>query len=65
MLTILKDKLNILSCSRSLTGNFKFKLLFPSEINDKWLSKRIISKKIASKYQNFCTWGDLEKKRDI
>ena len=45
MLTFLKKKLNILSCSRSLTGNFKFKLLFPSEINEKWLSKRIISKK--------------------
>ena len=45
MLAFLKNELNILSCSRSLTGNFKFKLLFPSEINNKWLTKRQIRRK--------------------
>ena len=44
MLNIIKNKLNILSCSRSLTGNFKFRLIFPSEIDEKWLKKRKISR---------------------
>jgi len=45
MLNFSKNKLNILSCSRSLTGNFKFKLLFPSEIDKKWLLNRPLIKK--------------------
>ena len=63
MLTILKDKLNILSCSRSLTGNFKFKLLFPSEINDKWLSKRTISKKNYIKIPKLLYMGRFRKEK--
>ena len=63
MLTILKDKLNILSCSRSLTGNLKFKLLFPSEINDKWLKKRIISKKNYIKIPKLLYMGRFRKEK--
>lgn len=43
MLNIIKGRLNILSCSQSIKGNFKSKLLFPSEINNKWLDKRKFS----------------------
>ena len=40
MLGILKKRLNILSCSKSLTGIYKPGLVFPSEITDSWLKDR-------------------------
>ena len=40
MLGILKKKLNILACSKSLTGIDKPELVFPSEITDIWLRNR-------------------------
>lgn len=41
MFYFLKNKLKILSCSKSITGNFRSKLVFPSEISNKWLLNRI------------------------
>ena len=65
MLNILKNKLNILSCSRSLTGNFKFKLLFPSEIKGKWLTNRkiMVKKKIFSSKVNILYMGRFRKEK--
>jgi len=40
MFYFLRNKLKILSCSKSITGNFKSKLIFPSEISNRWLTKR-------------------------
>ena len=40
MLNVLKKKLTILSCSKSLTGVNKPRLLFPSEITNSWLQNR-------------------------
>jgi glycosyltransferase involved in cell wall biosynthesis len=63
MLTFLKNKLNILSCSRSLTGNFKFKLLFPSEINNKWLTKRKIRRKKITRKTKLLYMGRFRKEK--
>ena len=40
MLGILRKKLNILSCSKSLTGVLKPELVFPSEVTNVWLKNR-------------------------
>lgn len=40
MFNLLNKNLNILSCSKTLTGVEKPRLIFPSEITDKWLEKR-------------------------
>ena len=45
MLNLLKKKLNILSCSASLTGVHKPKLVYPSEITNEWLNNRKIQNK--------------------
>jgi len=63
MLTLLKNELNILSCSRSLTGNFKFKLLFPSEINNKWLTKRKIRRKKIIRETKLLYMGRFRKEK--
>ena len=48
MFYFFKNNTNILSCSKFLTGVSKSKLLFPSEINDKWLQKRKILRKVKT-----------------
>ena len=45
MFYFLKNKTNILTCSKFLTGVSETKLLFPSEINNEWLKNRKISNK--------------------
>ena len=40
MLNLLEKRLNILSCSTSLKGVHKSKLVFPSEITNEWLDNR-------------------------
>ena len=40
MLGFLKKRINILSCSKSLTGVVKPELVFPSEITNVWLKNR-------------------------
>ena len=40
MLNLLEKRLNILSCSTSLKGVHKSKLVFPSEITNEWLNNR-------------------------
>ncbi len=50
MLGILRNRLNILSCSKSLTGVLKSELVFPSEVTKIWLKNRKKQlKKITSK----------------
>ena len=50
MLAILKKRLNILSCSKSLTGVVKPELVFPSEVTKVWLKNRKKQlKKLSSK----------------
>ena len=49
MLNLLKKRLNILSCSASLTGVHKSKLVYPSEITNEWL----INRKIQNKKKDF------------
>ena len=50
MLIFLKKNLTILSCSKSLTGISKPRMVYPSEINDKWLKNR--KKQIKTISQN-------------
>ena len=40
MLGILRKRLNILSCSKSLTGVLKSELVFTSEVTKIWLKNR-------------------------
>ena len=40
MLGFLKKRINILSCSKSLTGVVKPELVFPSEVTKVWLINR-------------------------
>ena len=40
MLGFLKKRINILSCSKSLTGVVKSELVFPSEVTKVWLKNR-------------------------
>ncbi len=53
MFYTLKNRTKILSCSKFLTGVSKSKLLFPSEIDNEWLKKRSIKKKIIKIKLNY------------
>ena len=48
MLNFLKKRLNILTCSTSLTHIHKSKLIYPSEITNQWLNNRKIQNKKKS-----------------
>ena len=65
MLGILKERLNILSCSKSLTGINKPKLVFPSEITNKWLNnrKKQIKKSIKNKKVKLLYLGRFRKEK--
>ena len=65
MLGILKERLNILSCSKSLTGINKPKLVFPSEITNKWLNnrKKQLKKKIKNKKVKLLYLGRFRKEK--
>ena len=65
MLGILKKRLNILSCSKSLTGIYNSKLVFPSEITNKWLSnrKKQIKKSIKNKKVKLLYLGRFRKEK--
>ena len=65
MLGILKKRLNILSCSKSLTGIDNPKLVFPSEITNKWLSnrKKQIKKSIKNKKVKLLYLGRFRKEK--
>ena len=65
MLGILKERLNILSCSKSLTGITKPKLVFPSEITNKWLNnrKKQLKKKIKNKKVKLLYLGRFRKEK--
>ena len=65
MLGILKKRLNILSCSKSLTGIDNPKLVFPSEITNKWLSnrKKQLKKTIKNKKVKLLYLGRFRKEK--
>ena len=65
MLGILKKRLNILSCSKSLTGITNPKLVFPSEITNKWLNnrKKQLKKKIKNKKVKLLYLGRFRKEK--
>tara|TARA_Y100000816_G_scaffold292630_1_gene289340 strand:+ start:21897 stop:22937 length:1041 start_codon:yes stop_codon:yes gene_type:complete len=49
MFNLLKKNITILSCSKSLTGVNKPKLIFPSEITNSWLQNRKKNQKVIFK----------------
>ena len=49
MFNLLKKNITILSCSKSLTGVNKPKLIFPSEITNSWLQNRKKNQKVILK----------------
>ena len=60
-----KKRLNILSCSKSLTGIDNPKLVFPSEITNKWLNnrKKQLKKKIKNKKVKLLYLGRFRKEK--
>lgn len=65
MLGILKNKLNVLSCSKSLTGIDKPELVFPSEITGIWLKdrKKQLKKLTTKKKINLLYLGRFRKEK--
>ncbi len=65
MLNLLKKRLNILTCSSSLTGISKSQLVYPSEITNEWLTNRKIQnkKKDLSKKIRLLYLGRLRKEK--
>ena len=64
MLNFLKKRLNILTCSTSLTHIHKSKLIYPSEITNQWLNNRKIqNKKSLKKKIKLMYLGRLRKEK--